>query len=126
MIGVSLNNGSTISDKGFVNYTIDFSKVNLANRPGKVDLEGEFADNGGSIQGLNFDINSFSQNHAAKHQRRSRNSSAKFLVNGGINLSDETKMYYNAAYVYKKVNSFANYRTPYWSYGNGITSNNYS
>ena len=23
-------------------------------------------------------------------------------------------MYFNAAYVYKKVNSFANYRTPYW------------
>jgi iron complex outermembrane receptor protein len=48
---------------GFVNYTIDFSKVNLANRPGKVDLEGEFADNGGSIQGLNFKrYQLFSQN----------------------------------------------------------------
>jgi iron complex outermembrane receptor protein len=31
MIGVSLN-GSTV--KGFVNYTVEFSKVNLANRPG--------------------------------------------------------------------------------------------
>lgn len=39
---------------------------------------------------------------------------AKFLVNGGVNYSDETQLYYNAAYVYKKVNSFANYRTPYW------------
>jgi hypothetical protein len=33
-----------------------------------------------------------------------------FLVNGGFDLSENTQMYYNAAYVYK-VNSFANYRT---------------
>jgi iron complex outermembrane receptor protein len=39
---------------------------------------------------------------------------AKFLINGGIDLSESTQLYYNAAYVYKKVNSFANYRTPYW------------
>ena len=38
MIGISLNNGSTIAeDKGFINYTIDFSKTNQANRPGTVD-----------------------------------------------------------------------------------------
>nr|WP_309597401.1 TonB-dependent receptor plug domain-containing protein [Flavobacterium davisii] len=34
MIGVSLNNGTTaFNEKGFVNYTLDFSKVTLANRP---------------------------------------------------------------------------------------------
>jgi iron complex outermembrane receptor protein len=32
---------------------------------------------------------------------------------GKWRLSENTQMYYNAAYVYK-VNSFANYRTPYW------------
>ena len=32
-------------------------------------------------------------------------------------------MYYNAAYVYKKVNSYANYRTPYWGYGGGTSVN---
>ncbi|CAM2862189.1 TonB-dependent receptor [Flavobacterium frigoris] len=127
-IGVSLNNGSAIGNKGFVNYTLDFSKVNLANRPGKVDHEGEFADNGGTIQGLNTlnDINSFLTKYpdAKNINGAPETAAAKFLVNGGINLSDETQLYYNAAYVYKKVNSFANYRTPYWSYGNGITSNN--
>ncbi|TEB40700.1 ferric enterobactin receptor, partial [Flavobacterium circumlabens] len=39
---------------------------------------------------------------------------AKFLINGGNDISDNTKLYYNAAYVYKKVKSFANFRTPYW------------
>ncbi|MEP0303059.1 MAG: TonB-dependent receptor plug domain-containing protein, partial [Maribacter dokdonensis] len=34
MFGVAINNGSTIGeDKGFVNYTLDLSKVNQANRP---------------------------------------------------------------------------------------------
>ncbi|MFT7164191.1 MAG: iron complex outermembrane receptor protein, partial [Flavobacterium sp.] len=44
IVGITLNNGSTVGDKGFVNYTLDFSKVNLANRPGKVDPQGEFND----------------------------------------------------------------------------------
>lgn len=44
MIGVSFNNGSTVGEKGFVNYTVDFSKVNLANRPGKVNAQGEADD----------------------------------------------------------------------------------
>jgi iron complex outermembrane receptor protein len=39
---------------------------------------------------------------------------AKFLINGGKDINENTQFYYNAAYVYKKVNSFANYRTPYW------------
>lgn len=39
---------------------------------------------------------------------------AKFLINAGVNISENAQVYGNAAYVYKKVNSFANYRTPYW------------
>lgn len=127
MIGVSLNNGSTVNDKGFINYTIDFSKTNLTNRPGRVEVDGEFTDNGGSIQGLNTlsDITSFLTKfpNARNINGAPETAAAKFLVNGGLNLSDETQLYYNAAYVYKKVNSFANYRTPYWNYGHGITSN---
>ncbi len=42
------------------------------------------------------------------------NAVAKFLVNGAYDVSEESKLYFNAAYVYKKVNSFANYRVPYW------------
>jgi iron complex outermembrane receptor protein len=36
------------------------------------------------------------------------------LINGGFPLTDKAELYFNGAYVYKKVNSFANYRTPYW------------
>ncbi len=36
------------------------------------------------------------------------------MINGGFPLTDKAELYFNGAYVYKKVNSFANYRTPYW------------
>lgn len=167
MIGVSLNNGSTVGEKGFVNYTLDFSKVNLANRAGKVDAQGDFNDliaispnnpisyvnndntlNGTNITGLNENqINAIFEDYKGSPDYNAKlttinqgntigrntvdsfldknpdggningspeTASAKFLVNGGLNLSDQTQLYYNAAYSYKKVNSFANYRTPYW------------
>lgn len=127
MLGVSFNNGSTVGEKGFVNYTIDFSKVNLADRPGKVDLDGDFADFGGTISGVNTlaDVKSFLAKYpdAQTINGSPETAAAKFLINGGSDLSADTQLYYNAAYVYKKVNSFANYRTPYWSYGGGITLN---
>lgn len=34
MIGIALNNGSSLGSKGFVNYTIDFSKINEARKVG--------------------------------------------------------------------------------------------
>ncbi|UQD55667.1 TonB-dependent receptor [Flavobacterium sp. K5-23] len=167
MFGVSFNDGSTVGNKGFVNYTIDVSKVNLANRPGSVDAEGEFNDfikinpntpssyinNNNTLNGIDItgmtqtQINSVfndyigTSDYNAKYATINQGNitgrqtidaflkdnpeagningapetaTAKFLVNGGIDLSDETQLFYNAAYVYKKVNSFANYRTSYF------------
>jgi iron complex outermembrane receptor protein len=113
MVGISVNNGSTIGDnKGFINYTIDMSKTNLANRPGTVDAAGEAADFGADIT----DVQEFlGRNPDANNINGAPETAAsKFLINGGLDLSDDTELYFNAAYVYKSVNSFANYRTPYW------------
>lgn len=113
MVGISVNNGSTIGDdKGFINYTIDMSKTNLANRPGTVDAAGEAADFGADIT----DVQEFlGRNPDANNINGAPETAAsKFLINGGFDLSDNTELYFNAAYVYKSVNSFANYRTPYW------------
>ena len=112
MFGISLNNGSKIFNEGYINYTVDFSKVGLANRPGTVDADGEVADFGANIN----DVRSFL---AVKPDAGNINGSpetmaAKFLVNSGTEISRNSTLYFNAAYVYKKVNSFANYRTPYW------------
>lgn len=112
-IGASLNNGSSIfSDKGFVNYTVDFSRVNEARRSGIVDAEGDAGDFGADI---NVVRNFLAYDKFAGNRNSSpATSAAKFLINSGINLSDNTNFYANGAYFYKKVNSFANYRTPYW------------
>ena len=53
MYGVSLNNGSTVGERGFINYTVDFSKVALANRPGRVNADGEVADFGANLADVN-------------------------------------------------------------------------
>lgn len=112
-IGVALNNGSSIfDDKGFINYTVDFSRISEARRSGLVDAAGEASDFGASIA----DVNSFLayDKYAGNRNSSPAIASAKFLVNTGVNLTENTELYANAAYVYKEVNSFANYRTPYW------------
>ncbi len=117
MYGLAVNNGTSIGDdKGFINYTIDFSKVSLANRPGTVDAAGEALDfTGNTPEDLAFVQEFLSRRPDAGNINGSPETAAsKFLVNGGYDLNENSQMYFNAAYVYKKVNSFANYRTPYW------------
>ena len=137
MYGLSVNNGSTVGDKGFINYTVDFSKVALANRPGKVDAAAEADGNtgfGANIADVNAFLSKFPD--AGNINGSPETAAAKFLINGGVNYTDETQLYYNAAYVYKKVNSFANYRTPYWRtladfpyllnlFGDGVNQSSY-
>lgn len=112
MLGLSLNNGSSLGSRGFLNYTLDFSKVGLASRSGNVSAEGEAGDFGAPL----VDVEDFlaEMPDAGNINGAPETTAAKFLINGGVDLNDETSIYFNAAYVYKKVNSFANYRTPYW------------
>lgn len=112
-IGIALNNGSSIGDdKGFINYTVDFSKAYLANRPGTVDAQGDAGDFGADIADVQSFLNF--KPDAGNINGSPETTAAKFAVNGGYDLSETSQLYFDAAYVYKKVNSFANYRTPYW------------
>jgi iron complex outermembrane receptor protein len=115
MVGIAVNNGANFGDKGYINYTIDLQHTNMANRPGIVNAQAEADPNLGFGADLSV-VNSFLSAYPdAKNVNASpENASAKFLVNGAIPVSENTEFYYNAAYIYKKVNSFANYRTPYW------------
>ena len=113
MLGISVNNGTSIGDdKGYINYTIDMSKTSLANRPGTVNAAGEANDFGADLA----DVEEFLSRKpdAGNINGSPETAASKFLINGGYDVSDNTELYFNAAYVYKKVNSFANYRTPYW------------
>ncbi len=116
MFGVSINNGSSIGDdKGFINYTVDFSKTSLSNRPGTVSALGEADPDLGFGADLAFVEEFLSRNpDAGNINGAPETAAAKFLVNGSYTLSEESNLYFNAAFINKKVNSFANYRTPYW------------
>ena len=182
MYGISLNNGTKVGEKGFVNYTVDFSTVNQANRPGAVSAIGEYNDfvftsptkysnyvnydsasnhyllNGNDVTAIEnstvltaiqkesqlnnlfttfkgtaeyttkfntinagntagkASIDKFLKEKpdAGNINGSPKTTAAKFEINGGNEINDHLQFYYNAAYVYKKVNSYANYRTPYW------------
>ncbi len=121
MFGISINNGSSIGDdKGFINYTVDFSKVGLANRPGTVSAKGE-AFGGTGFGAPLADVEEFLSRRpdAGNINGSPETVATKFLINGAYDLSEESKLYFNAAYVFKKVNSYANYRTPYWKVATG-------
>jgi iron complex outermembrane receptor protein len=110
---VSLNQGISLEGKGFLNYTLELSKVDLAQRSGVVNARGEAGDFGAN---LNTQVLPFL---ALKPDAGNINGSpateaAKFLVNSRYDLTDDVSIYGNAAYIKKTVDSFANYRTPYW------------
>lgn len=119
--GVSLNSGTNIGDRGYLNYTIDLSQNNSAVRSGQIDVPTEIATFGGDpVTDANI------RNYLAKYPTGNNiNGSAdvtaaKFLVNTGFGFGEKGRVYANAAYVTKKVNSFANYRVPYWKKDYGL------
>lgn len=121
MIGLTLNNGANYGDKGYVNYTVALSHHSQANRPGVVDAQGEANDFGADIA----DVEAFLRKYpdARNINGDPEKAAGRFLINAGIPVNENTEVYGNAAYVYKKVKSFANFRTPYWR---GPTNNPYA
>jgi iron complex outermembrane recepter protein len=119
MGGLSLNQGVALGDQGFVNYTLDVSNVGLANRPGIVNARGEASDfNGpdGYNEFLNKQVLPFlaMKPDAGNINGSPKTEAFKGLVNARYDITEGTSIYGNAAYVRKNVDSYANYRTPYW------------
>ena len=109
---LSLNHGISLAGRGFLNYTIDVSKVGLSNRPGRVSAGGEAADFGADIA----DVNAFLARYpdARNINGAPETKAKKFLVNSAFDITEDTRAYGNFAYIKKEVFSFANFRTPYW------------
>jgi iron complex outermembrane receptor protein len=110
---LSLNHGVPLGDSGFINYTLEASKTKLSNRPGVVNAKGEASDFGAD---LNTQVLPFLAKYpdARNINGAPQTESAKGLVNARYDLGNGMAIYGNAAYVHKKVDSFANFRTPYW------------
>jgi len=112
MGGISFNHGVSLGGNGFLNYTVDLSKVGLARRSGRVDGRGEASDFGATLAEVNAFLTQFPD--AGNINGSPETEASKFLVNSGYTINDSIKVYGNAAYIKKEVNSYANYRTPYW------------
>jgi len=112
----SLNSGANFGDKGFINYTFSFQKEDKTNRAGKVDAWQDNIDlsegSDASLAAVKAFLNQFPD--ANNISGTPSSTVGKFLVNTGIPLRPSVTLYANAAFVYKNIQSFANYRTPYW------------
>ena len=119
--GVSLNSGANFGDRGFVNYTLNFTQQENAVRSGKVDLATEIAIFGGSPE-QDALITTYLRDYptAGNINGTGEISAARFLINAGIPVGKNALVYANAAYVTKKVMSFANFRPAYWRQDRGL------
>lgn len=121
MVNVALNGGSNLSGKGYVNYTIDFLQQNNAVRSGIVHVPTEIATFGGSAAADAMIQNYLRDFPTANNINGTGETTAgRFLINGGVSLGNNQELYGNAAMVVKRVESFANFRTPYWRQDRGL------
>jgi len=112
MGAVSINKGFDLMGRGFANFTLDVSKVGLAQRSGRVSAAGEATDFGVSVAEVQAFLDKYPDAGNINGSPETR--AKKFLVNAGFDIDETTQVYGNMAYIRKDVNSFANYRTPYW------------
>ncbi|MEZ0483767.1 TonB-dependent receptor [Fibrella aquatica] len=121
MYNVALNGGSNLSNKGFVNYTVDLMQQNNAVRSGIVDVPTEVATFGGS-PAQDALITTYLKDYPTANNVNGtgETTAAKFLINAGVSLGNKTDLYANAAMVVKRVSSLANYRPAYWRQDRGL------
>ena len=121
MYNVSLNGGSNLSGKGFVNYTIDLMQQNSAVRSGIVDVPTEIKTYGGNPAQDALITNYLKDYPTANNINGTGETSAgRFLINAGLSLGNKSELYGNAAMIVKRVASFANFRPVYWRQDRGL------
>jgi iron complex outermembrane receptor protein len=118
---LALNSTANIGQKGFINYTIGVAQQEDAVRSGIVDERTEIAAFGGDPI-----TNDAIKRYLAKYPTANNingtgnNTAGKFEYNLGIPINDNSEFYSNAGYVFKKSNSRANFRAPYWRIDEGL------
>ncbi len=119
--GLAFNSGANIGAKGFINYTVDFSQQNSAVRSGIIHLPTEIATFGGSPS-ADAAITAYLKRFPTGNNINGSGDiqAGKFNYNLGLGIGDNSQFYSNAALVFKKAKSFANYRTPYWRTDAGL------
>lgn len=124
--GLSFNSGGNFAEKGFINYTVDFSQQNNAVRSGIIDVPTEIATFGDpskpATDPVNKPIVDFLKIYPTGLNTNGTGeiTAAKFLYNLGVPMGEYGQFYSNAAFVAKRVLSNANYRVPYWKQDYGL------
>ncbi|MFM7193724.1 MAG: TonB-dependent receptor, partial [Bacteroidota bacterium] len=120
--GLNYNSGANFGKGGYLNYHISFNRQQAAIRKDKIDGLSDARDLTANTPGDIAQVQKFLQKYPDGLNKNGTpdNTSAKFLINGGIPLNDNTELYFNAAYVYRKTISNANYRQPYWRIDHGL------
>jgi len=123
-LGVSFNGGSNFAEKGFVNYTIGVKNAESAVRSGLIDVSTEQATfgTGDGKAADDLAIAAYLKRFPTANNINGTGSTSavSFDINAGIPISESGLLYGNAAFVAKKVNSFANYRPNYWKQDYGL------
>jgi len=119
--GVAYNGGANLGAKGFINYTVDFSQQNSAVRSGIIHRPTEKAIFGGT-PAADAAIDAYLDKYPTANNINGSGEiqAAKFNYNLGLEAGENGMFYSNAALVFKKAYSFANFRTPYWRTDAGL------
>ncbi len=121
MYGLAFNSGSNMGDKGFINYTVDFSQQGNAVRSGTIYRPVEKAIFGGSPEAdaaIDAYLNRFPTGNNTNGTGEI--SAVKFNFNLGSSIGSAGQFYANAGLVAKRASSNANFRTPYWRTDAGL------
>ena len=122
--GVTLNSGGNLGGRGYLNYTMAFNQQNSAVRSGIIDIPTEIATFGGDPASDAL-IRKYLGVYPTGNNINGTGdiTAAKFVINTGLSFGEKGEVYANAAFVTKKVKSFANFRTPYWRQDRGLLHN---
>lgn len=110
--------GTTFENGGFVTFSANIQNNDYAYRNGKVNAYWDaktFGANQNTVEAYLAKYPDAKNNNAYP-----KRTSISFLLNSSIPLSDHSSIYGTASFATKKVNSFANHRTPYWVNTNNV------
>jgi iron complex outermembrane recepter protein len=122
LYNMALNTGSTFKNGGFITFTADFMQQNSAVRSGNVHVPTEIATFGGDNGPQDALIRNYLKDYPTANNINGTGATTagKFLVNFSVPVGDKLDLYGNGALVAKRVESFANFRTPYWRQDRGL------
>ena len=123
MYGINYNSGASFGDKGgYINYHISFNQQEAAIRKDKIDGPSDFRDLTDGSPAAQAGVNAFLARFPDGLNKNGtpENTTARFLINTAIPVGENSEFYANAAYVYRKSLSNANYRQPYWRIDQGL------